>query len=138
MQKFHSEGELFNYVPRQSHEVRIGNSAMGGKNPVRLQSMTTTDTNDVEGSVAQCIAIVEAGADYVRLTTQGTREAESLRAIREKLRAAGYDVPLVADVHFNPNVAEVAAHYVEKVRVNPGNYVDPARVFKHIDYTDQE
>ena len=138
MQKFHSEGELFNYVPRRSHEVRIGNSAMGGKNPLRLQSMTTTDTNDVEGSVAQCIAIVEAGADYVRLTTQGTREAESLRAIREKLREAGYDVPLVADVHFNPNVAEVAAHYVEKVRVNPGNYVDPARVFKHIDYTDQE
>ena len=129
---------IFNYQPRTSHEVRIGNRPLGGDHPLRLQSMTTTATTDTEACVAQCKRIFDAGADYVRLTTQGVREAENLRAIRERLHADGYDRPLVADVHFNPDVADVAAAIVEKVRINPGNYVDPARKFKHLEYTDEE
>ena len=129
---------LFNYSPRASHEVMIGNRPLGGENPLRIQSMTTAPTTDTEACVKQCIAIFDAGADYVRLTTQGTREAENLRNIKAELRKRGYDRPLVADVHFNPNVADVAATIVEKVRINPGNYVDPARQFKHLEYTDEE
>lgn len=129
---------IFNYTPRQSHEVMIGNRPLGGDQPLRIQSMTTTATTDTEGCVRQCIAIFDAGADYVRLTTQGTREAENLRNIKAELRCLGYDRPLVADVHFNPAVADVAATIVEKVRINPGNYVDPARQFKHLEYTDEE
>lgn len=129
---------LFNYAPRTSHEVHVGACALGGGNPVRLQSMTTTATTDVEGCVRQCCAILDAGGDLVRLTTQGTREVESLRSIRGALRELGYEQPLVADVHFNPNVADAAAAVVEKVRVNPGNYVDPARTFRHLEYTDEE
>ncbi len=105
---------------------------------MRIQSMTTTKTDDTEGSVAQTKRIVDAGGEYVRLTTQGVKEAENLRNINAALRSDGYMVPLVADVHFNPNVADVAAHYAEKVRINPGNYVDPARTFKHLEYTDEE
>lgn len=130
--------DLFNYTPRRSHVVRVGNRPLGGDTPLRIQSMTTTPTADVEASVKQCVAIFQAGADYVRLTTQGTREAEALRPIKEALKEAGYDRPLVADVHFNPNVADVAAAIVDKVRINPGNYVDPARQFKHLEYTDEE
>ncbi len=130
--------DLFNYNPRHSHEVSIGNRPLGGDQPLRIQSMTTTATTDTEGCVKQCIAIFDAGADYVRLTTQGTREAENLRNIRQELHRLGYDRPLVADVHFNPAVADVAATIVEKVRINPGNYVDPARQFKHLEYTDEE
>lgn len=128
---------LFNYAPRKSHEVRIGNCPLGGDHPLRIQSMTTTPTADAAASAAQCRTIIEAGADYVRLTAQGTREAEALREIKEALRREGFDTPLVADIHFNPNVADVAAEIVEKVRINPGNYVDPARKFKHIEYTDE-
>ncbi len=105
---------------------------------MRIQSMTTTKTDDTEGSVAQTKRIADAGGEYVRLTTQGVKEAENLRNINAALRSDGYMVPLVADVHFNPNVADVAAHYAEKVRINPGNYVDPARTFKHLEYTDEE
>lgn len=130
--------DLFNYNPRASHQVNVGNRPLGGDQPLRIQSMTTTVTTDIEASVKQCMAIFDAGADYVRLTTQGTREAEALGPIREALQKAGYDRPLVADVHFNPNVADVAARIVQKVRINPGNYVDPARQFKQIDYTDEE
>ena len=130
--------DLFNYNPRHSHEVHVGNRPLGGDNPLRIQSMTTAATTDTEGCVKQCIAIFDAGADYVRLTTQGTREAENLRAIKARLRELGYDRPLVADVHFNPAVADVDATIVEKVRINPGNYVDPARQFKHLEYTDEE
>ncbi len=100
--------------------------------------MVTTSTNDTLASVAQAKRIIEAGGELVRFTTQGTREAENMRHISRALKAEGYDVPLVADVHFNPNVAEVAARYCEKVRINPGNYIDAARQFKHIDYTDEE
>lgn len=130
--------DLFNYNPRKSHEVCIGNRALGGENPLRIQSMTTTPTTDTDACVKQCKAIFDHGADYVRLTTQGTREAENLRNIKEELQKQGYNLPLVADVHFNPAVADVAATVVEKVRINPGNYIDPARQFKHLEYSDEE
>lgn len=116
----------------------MGGVPLGGDNPIRVQSMTTASTMDTDGCVEQAIRIIEAGGEYVRMTTQGTREAENMREIRRKLRERGYDTPLVADVHFNPAVADVAARYVEKVRINPGNYVDPARTFRHIEYTDDE
>ena len=124
---------------RQTHEVKIGKLRIGGQNRVAVQSMTTCSTMDTEGCIEQCIRIIDAGADLVRLTTQGTREAENLRNIKAGLVARGYgDTPLCADVHFNPNVADVAATIVEKVRINPGNYVDPARQFKYLEYTDEE
>ena len=123
---------------RKTHEVRVGNIGIGGSNPVRVQSMCTTSTMDTEGCVRQILAIAAAGGELVRLTTQGVREAENMRVIRERVRAAGCDVPLVADVHFNPAVADVAARYCEKVRINPGNYVDAARQFKKLEYTDEE
>ncbi len=126
------------YNRRKTISVRVGTTAIGGSNPIRLQSMTTTATMDTEGCIEQAIRIIEAGGELVRMTTQGTREAENMRLIREGLTARGYDTPLVADVHFNPAVADVAARYVEKVRINPGNYVDPARTFKQLEYTDQE
>ena len=126
------------YNRRKSVSVRVGNTAIGGGNPIRLQSMTTTATMDTEGCIEQAIRIIDAGGELVRMTTQGTREAENMRLIREGLTARGYNTPLVADVHFNPAVADVAAQYVEKVRINPGNYVDPARTFKHLEYTDAE
>lgn len=126
------------YNRRKSISVRVGSTAIGGSNPIRLQSMTTTATMDTEGCIEQAIRIIEAGGELVRMTTQGTREAENMRLIREGLNARGYNTPLVADVHFNPAVADVAARYVEKVRINPGNYVDPARTFKQLEYTDQE
>lgn len=130
--------DIFNYNPRHSHEVHVGNRPLGGDNPLRIQSMTTAATTDTEACVRQCVAIFDAGADYVRLTTQGSREAENLRNIKDELRRLGYDRPLVADVHFNPAVADLDATIVEKVRINPGNYVDPARQFKHLEYTDEE
>ena len=121
---------------RCSSVAHVGNIAIGGNNPIRIQSMTTTDTNDTAACVAQAKRIIDAGGELVRLTTQGTREAENMRNISAALKADGYMAPLVADVHFNAHVADVAAQYCEKVRINPGNYVDPARVFKHVDYTD--
>ena len=111
---------------------------IGGNNPICVQSMTNTNTNDIEGSVAQIERIVDAGADIVRLTAQGTREALSLKEIEAGIHAHGYNVPLVADIHFNAAVADVAASIVEKVRINPGNYVDPGRTFKKLEYTDEE
>ena len=126
------------YSRRKTVSVRVGNTAIGGNNPIRLQSMTTASTMDTAGCIEQAIRIIDAGGELVRMTTQGTREAENMRLIREGLSARGYNTPLVADVHFNPAVADVAARYVEKVRINPGNYVDPARTFKHLEYTDAE
>ena len=125
-------------IRRKTHEVRVGNIGIGGDNPVRVQSMCTTSTMDTDGCVRQILAIAAAGGELVRLTTQGVREAENMRIIHERVRAAGCDVPLVADVHFNPAVADVAACYCEKVRINPGNYVDAARKFKKLEYTDEE
>lgn len=129
---------MANYTRRQTIEVKIGNTPLGGNNPIRVQSMTTTSTMDTEGSAQQAKRIVEAGGEYVRLTTQGTREAENLTPIHERLQELGVNVPLVADVHFNPVVADVAALHTEKVRINPGNYIDPARTFKSLEYTDEE
>ena len=111
---------------------------MGGDYPIRLQSMTNTSTMDTEASIAQCIRIVDVGGEYVRLTTQGVREAENLHLIKEGLRQRGYTVPLIADVHFNPKVAESAAQIVEKVRINPGNFADSVKRFETIEYTGEE
>ena len=123
---------------RISTEVRIGHLLLGGNNPIRIQSMATVDTNDTEGCVAQAKRIIDAGGELVRFTTQGTREAENMRNISARLKADGYSQPLVADVHFTAHTADVAAQYCEKVRINPGNYVDPGRTFKHLEYTDEE
>ena len=128
----------FNYRRRKSSVVTIGSVPLGGDNPVRIQSMTKTSTLNTDASVAQCIRIVDAGADYVRLTAQGIREAENLKEIKSRLLEKKITTPLVADIHFNPKAAETAALYVEKVRINPGNFVDTARKFRHIDYTDRE
>ena len=130
--------DLFNYSRRETSEVNIGATPMGGSNPIRIQSMTNTATQDTEASVAQAKRIADAGGEYVRLTAQGIKEADNLMNINAALRRDGYMVPLVADIHFNPKVADVAAQYVEKVRINPGNYVDAARTFKHLEYTDEE
>jgi (E)-4-hydroxy-3-methylbut-2-enyl-diphosphate synthase len=126
------------YQRRKSSVTRVGNIEIGGDNPIRIQSMATVDTNDTEGCVAQAKRIIDAGGELVRFTTQGTREAENMKNISARLKAEGYDTPLVADVHFTAHVADVAAQYCEKVRINPGNYVDPGRVFKHLEYTDEE
>ena len=123
---------------RISTEVRIGNLRLGGTNPIRIQSMATVDTNDTEGCVSQAKRIIDAGGELVRFTTQGTREAENMKNISARLKADGYTQPLVADVHFTAHTADVAAQYCEKVRINPGNYVDPGRTFKHLEYTDEE
>ncbi len=126
------------YTRRKSHAIAVGNIELGGDNPIRVQSMTNTDTMDTTASVAQILRIAQAGGDVVRLTTQGTREAENMANVSRAVREAGCSVPLVADVHFNPNVADVAARYCEKVRINPGNYVDAARKFQQLEYTDEQ
>ena len=118
--------------------VMVGNLPLGGEWPVRIQSMTNTDTLDTNASVAQCMRIIEAGGELVRLTAQGIREAENLANIKEKLVKAGYGAPLVADIHFNPDAAEKAATFVEKVRINPGNYADKRAQFIKVDLTEKE
>ena len=125
-------------IRRISSVAHVGTIAIGGDNPIRIQSMATTDTNDTEASVAQAKRIIDAGGELVRFTTQGTREAENMKNISARLKADGYNTPLVADVHFTAHTADVAALYCEKVRINPGNYVDPGRTFKHLEYTDEE
>ena len=126
------------YQRRYTTVAHVGPVAIGGDNPIRIQSMTTTNTNDTEACVAQAKRIIAAGGELVRLTTQGTREAENMRNISQALKEQGIMTPIVADVHFNARVADVAAQYCEKVRINPGNYVDPARTFRHLEYTDEE
>lgn len=126
------------YKRRLSSETRVGHIGIGGQNPIRIQSMGTVDTNNTEGCVAQAKRIIDAGGELVRFTTQGTREAENMKNISAQLKAEGYQTPLVADVHFTAHTADVAAQYCEKVRINPGNYVDPGRTFKHLEYTDEE
>lgn len=128
----------FNYRRRHSSTVQIGNVPLGGDNPIRIQSMTSTSTLDTDASVAQCRRIFDTGADYVRLTAQGVREAHNIGEIRAALHAAGYTKPLVADIHFNPKAAFEAAATTDKVRINPGNFVDAARTFKKLEYTEQE
>lgn len=130
--------DIFNYKRRPATVTHIGEVEVGGDNPVRLQSMNNTSTTDVEGSVEQALRIAAAGADIDRLTAQGVREAAAMGEIRRELRRRGCRIPLVADIHFNPKAAFAAAEQVEKVRINPGNFVDPGRVFKKIEFTDSE
>ncbi|RNC66478.1 4-hydroxy-3-methylbut-2-en-1-yl diphosphate synthase [Proteiniphilum sp. X52] len=130
--------DFFNYKRRPTIDVHIGNITMGGSHPVVVQTMTNTNTLDTEGSVAQCERIIAAGADLIRLTTQGVREANNLREIHRRLRDKGYTTPLSADIHFNPRAAEVAATIAEKVRINPGNFVDKQKTFAVVEYTDEE
>lgn len=129
------EGSQKKYI---SPVVNIGSVPLGGTYPVRIQTMTNTDTLDTEASVAQCIRIIEAGADFVRLTAQGIREAENLTNIKSRLRKAGFDTPLIADIHFNTSAAEIAARLVEKVRINPGNYADKRASFRKMEFSDKE
>lgn len=129
---------VFDYRRRPAHSVNVGGIPLGSDYPIRLQSMTSTSTMDTEASVEQCKRIAEAGASYVRLTAQGVREAENIGRIGEELRRQGVNIPLVADIHFNPKAATAAATVVQKVRINPGNFVDPGRTFKQLTYTDEE
>lgn len=115
---------LTNYSRRKTIPVRIGDITIGGDNPIVVQSMTTVDTMDTQGSIEQCIRMIDSGCELVRITAPSIKEAENLQAIKDGLRKRGYNTPLVADIHFTPNAAEVAAKIVEKVRVNPGNYAD--------------
>ena len=128
----------FNYDRRRTWQVNVGNTPLGGDNPIRVQSMTSTSTDDIEASVAQTERIADAKSDYVRLTTQGVKEAEAIGVIRERIHADGYTTPLVADIHFNPKAAFAAAAVTDKVRINPGNFVDAARTFRKLEYTDEE
>lgn len=128
----------YNYKRRKSRPVKVGNIIIGGDNPVVVQSMTNTSTMDTEGSAQQIKRIADAGGELVRLTTQGTREAANLGPIREATEALGCHVPLSADVHFNPKAAFEAARTADKVRINPGNFVDAARTFKKLEFTDEE
>ncbi|MCE2935293.1 MAG: (E)-4-hydroxy-3-methylbut-2-enyl-diphosphate synthase [Cyclobacteriaceae bacterium] len=126
---------LVSYHRRETIEVKIGDVPLGGRNPIRVQSMTTVDTMDTLGSVEQTIRMVDAGCEYVRITAPSIKEAQNLEHIRNELRKRGYTVPLIADIHFTPNAAELAARLVEKVRINPGNYADRKR-FETIEYTE--
>src|SRR6267154_5532375 len=128
---------LTEYSRRKARVVNIGDVPIGGDNPIRIQSMTTIDTMDTLGSVEQTIRMVEAGCEYVRITAPSIKEAQNLEEIKKELRRRGYTVPLIADIHFNPNAAELAARIVEKVRVNPGNYADKKR-FQVIEYSDAD
>jgi (E)-4-hydroxy-3-methylbut-2-enyl-diphosphate synthase len=134
--QFYSES-LTSYKRLKTREVKIGNLFLGNHHPIRIQTMTTTDTMDTMATVEQSIRCIEAGAELVRITAPSKKEAENLQNIKDELRKRGYDTPLVADIHFTPNAAELAARIVEKVRVNPGNYVDKKK-FEQIDYTDAE
>ena len=122
----------FQYIRRKSSEVKVGNLIMGGSYPIRIQSMTTTNTLDTKASFEQSKRIIEKGGELVRLTTQGRREARNLREIKQLLRDNGYNTPLVADIHFNPNAAQIAAQIVEKVRINPGNFADGSKKFRTV------
>lgn len=134
--QFYAES-LTSYGRLKTREVRIGDLLLGNGHPIRVQTMTTTDTMDTLATVEQTIRCIEAGAELVRITAPSKKEAENLQAIKDELRKRGYHTPLVADIHFTPNAAEIAARIIEKVRVNPGNYVDKKK-FEQIDYTDAE
>lgn len=127
----------YNYRRRLSSPVKVGKIVVGGDNPIRIQSMTNTPTLDTNASTAQTVRLADAGAEIVRLTTQGVKEAHNMEMIRERLLYLGKDVPLVADVHFNPKAAYEAARTCDKVRINPGNFADPVHTFKTIEFTDE-
>ena len=126
---------LTKYVRLRTREVMVGSLGIGGNNPIRIQSMTTTDTMDTRATVDQSLRMIEAGSELVRITAPSKREAENLRIIKEEIRNCGYKTPIVADIHFTPNAALIAATIVEKVRINPGNYADRKK-FDFIEYTD--
>jgi (E)-4-hydroxy-3-methylbut-2-enyl-diphosphate synthase len=128
---------LVSYFRRNSKTVNIGGIELGGENPVRIQSMTNTKTSDVDATVEQCISLYKSGSEYIRITAPTFKDAELLSEIKSKLKDKGINVPLVADIHFSPKAAETAAGIVDKVRVNPGNYIDKKR-FEHFEYTNEE
>jgi (E)-4-hydroxy-3-methylbut-2-enyl-diphosphate synthase len=128
---------LFSYKRFSTRNVKVGTVEIGGDNPIRVQSMTTTDTMDTAATVDQSISLADVGCEIIRITAPSKKEAENLKAIKEELKARGVNIPLVADIHFTPNAAEIAAKIVDKVRVNPGNYADKKK-FNTIDYTDEE
>jgi len=135
--KYKYSNSLTEYSRFITREVNIGSVPLGGENPIRIQSMTTTNTMDTIATVEQTIRMVKAGCEYVRITAPSINEANNLELIKNELKARGYDVPLIADIHFTPNAAEAAARIVEKVRVNPGNYADRKK-FQQLEYTDSE
>src|SRR5437868_10426934 len=128
---------LIDYKRLATLEVKVGDLLLGNFNPIRIQTMTTTDTMDTEATVAQSIRCIEAGSQLIRITAPSKKEAENLLNIKNELRRRGYNTPIVADIHFTPNAAEIAARIVEKVRVNPGNYVDKKK-FETLEYSDAE
>ncbi|MDY0082559.1 MAG: flavodoxin-dependent (E)-4-hydroxy-3-methylbut-2-enyl-diphosphate synthase, partial [Ignavibacteriaceae bacterium] len=131
----HYCNSLTKYSRYKTREVIVGDIPLGGNNPIRIQSMTTTDTMNTIATVEQTIRMVNAGCEYVRITAPSINEAKNLEEIKKELRVRGYNVPLIADIHFTPNAAEMAARIVEKVRINPGNYIDKKK-FDLIEYTD--
>ena len=126
---------LTNYSRFKTREVNVGNVALGGENPIRIQSMTTTNTMDTEATIAEAIRMIEYGCELVRITAPSKKDAENLKNIKEGLVKKGYHNPLIADIHYTPNAAEIAAEIIAKVRINPGNYADKKK-FENIDYTD--
>ncbi|NOY97253.1 MAG: (E)-4-hydroxy-3-methylbut-2-enyl-diphosphate synthase [Chlorobi bacterium] len=136
--KFNYIKDLTRFQRQKTWSVKIGNTPMGGDNPIRIQSMTDTDSKDTEATVDQIVRIIKAGADYVRVTVKGIYDGENLKNIKKELVARGYNTPLIADIHFNPRLAEIAAKYVSKVRINPGNFYDKRAQFKHVLYNDDE
>jgi (E)-4-hydroxy-3-methylbut-2-enyl-diphosphate synthase len=137
-QHFNYIKDLTRYQRQETSEVMIGSVPVGGDNPIRIQTMTDTDTQNTEAIVEQVIRVVKAGADYVRVTVKGMGDAENLKVIKKELVERGYNTPLIADIHFNPKLAEVAAKYVSKVRINPGNFYDKRAQFQNKIYTDEE
>ena len=129
--------DYVNYSRFKTREVNIGDVALGGDNPIRIQSMTTTDTMDTIGTVEQTIRMVDSGCEFIRITAPTKKSSENLGEIKNELKKRGYNVPLIADIHYTPNAAEVAARLIEKVRVNPGNYADKKR-FQQIDYSESD
>ena len=128
---------LTQYIRLKTKEVKIGDLLLGNYHPIRVQTMTTTDTMDTIATVEQSIRCIEAGSELIRITAPSKKEAENLLNIKNELRKRGFNTPLVADIHFTPNAAEIAARIVEKVRINPGNYVDKKK-FERIEYTDAD
>ena len=134
--KDYFKSNLFSYNRRKTIPVTIGNIGIGGNNPIRIQSMTTTDTMDTKATVEQSIRMINAGCELVRVTAPSINDAKNLKNIKNELINKGYNVPLVADIHFTPNAAEIAAEIVEKVRINPGNYADKKK-FQQLEYDDK-
>ena len=129
--------DLSNYKRLPTREVSVGDVLIGAENPIKVQSMTTTDTMDTQGTIAQSIKMIDAGCELVRITAPSIKEAKNLKNIRNGLRNKGYKTPLIADIHFTPNAAEIAARIVEKVRINPGNFADKKQ-FQILEYSDKD